>query len=358
VTSTSVIGSELAACLTRVTKPDERSATDGRAWDSDIWDAIRDLGYPLVSIAVESGGSGGTVRDAIDVLVEVGRFAVAAPVHEAGLLGGWLLSEAGLPIPGCAVAAAAPGAGQVSLRRVGANWTLTGRVGSCAWGPVAERIVLLVPGSGVPARHFVVSVALSAARAVASLSLAGEPRADVLFTDVVLAEDEIAVVQGDVDADAFRCRGAIGRAAMMVGAMARIRQMTVEYGGERTQFGRPIRQFQAVAQSLAQLAEQSESSALAVAAATEMFAESPARAAGLAKITAGLAADVVTRTAHQIHGAIGMTREYSLHRFTRRLYAWSAEYGNENYWSARMGRETLREGHRQLWPRISGTSRA
>jgi acyl-CoA dehydrogenase len=180
----------------------------------------------------------------------------------------------------------------------------------------------------------------------------------VLFTDVVLAEDEIAVVHGDVDADTFHCRGAIGRAAMMVGAMARIRQMTVEYSGERTQFGRPIRQFQAVGQSLAQLAEQSESSALAVAAATEMFAESPARAAGLAKITAGLAADVVTRTAHQIHGAIGMTREYSLHRFTRRLYAWSAEYGNENYWSERIGRETLREGHRQLWPRISGTSRA
>ena len=38
--------------------------------------------------------------------------------------------------------------------------------------------------------------------------------------------------------------------------------------------------------------------------------------------------------AHQVHGAMGFTYEHSLHHFTRRLWAWREEFGNESFWAA------------------------
>lgn len=48
---------------------------------------------------------------------------------------------------------------------------------------------------------------------------------------------------------------------------------------------------------------------------------------------AGLAA----RAAHQAHGAIGMTREYRLQHFTRRLHTWRGEFGDETGLNLRLG---------------------
>jgi acyl-CoA dehydrogenase len=56
-----------------------------------------------------------------------------------------------------------------------------------------------------------------------------------------------------------------------------------------------------------------------------------------AKALANTAARVATRAAHQAHGAIGMTQEYRLHQFSRRLWAWRAEYGDPT-WANRLGR--------------------
>jgi len=63
---------------------------------------------------------------------------------------------------------------------------------------------------------------------------------------------------------------------------------------------------------------------------------------------AGLCADL----AHQVHGAMGFTREHSLHRFTRRLYAWRDEFGHEAYWQARVGAWTLELGADAIWDHL------
>jgi alkylation response protein AidB-like acyl-CoA dehydrogenase len=84
-----------------------------------------------------------------------------------------------------------------------------------------------------------------------------------------------------------------------------------------------------------------------------MFAHSPFEAAAFAKIVTGDAATVVATRSHQIHGAIGMTQEYELHRHTRALYAWSSEYGSEDEWSGRLGRDLVGTGSPDLWLRLS-----
>ncbi|SPT51271.1 Uncharacterised protein [Actinomadura madurae] len=50
----------------------------------------------------------------------------------------------------------------------------------------------------------------------------------------------------------------------------------------------------------------------------------------LPKMIADLQAKEAIRCAHQAHGAIGMTREYPLHRLTRRLHTWSLDNSDES----------------------------
>src|SRR3546814_17526555 len=51
-----------------------------------------------------------------------------------------------------------------------------------------------------------------------------------------------------------------------------------------------------------------------------------------AKLRANRAAGVVTSIAHQVHGAIGFTDEYDLHRVTVPLMRWRGAHGNDAYW--------------------------
>src|SRR5205085_10230657 len=77
-----------------------------------------------------------------------------------------------------------------------------------------------------------------------------------------------------------------------------------------------------------------------------------------AKLLASQAALSATRAAHQVHGAIGMTREYRLHHFSRRLWAWRSEYGDGQYWSRRLGRAVAEAGADRLFPLITDGSAA
>jgi acyl-CoA dehydrogenase len=355
VTSPGSIAAAVGSVFSHVGDSTAPGSGAGLGWDGAAWAALAELGYPLVSVPVECGGSGGTLADAVEVLIETGRFGVAAPVLETGLLGGWLLASAGLAVPDGPLAAALAGPTEVSVRRSASGWVLDGRLNSCGWARIADRVVVLVPGSDatVGGQSFVASLSADRLALEPTINLAGEALSTVRLDGVRLAAADAAPVDAGIDPESFRCRGALGRAAMMAGAGLRIREMTLEYASVRTQFGRPLRDFQAVSQSLAVLAEQADCCVLAVRAAAVQFAADPVRAAGLAKITAGLAAEQITARAHQIHGAIGMTMEYPLQRFTRRLQAWCGEYGHESSWSERIGRDTLRAGPDRLWPALS-----
>jgi acyl-CoA dehydrogenase len=50
---------------------------------------------------------------------------------------------------------------------------------------------------------------------------------------------------------------------------------------------------------------------------------------------------VVARLAHQVHGAIGTTREHPLHRLTLRLWSWRDDFGSERHWQQELGRLVL-----------------
>jgi acyl-CoA dehydrogenase len=206
---------------------------------------------------------------------------------------------------------------------------------------VGERVVLVdTTGAGVEK----------------GTNLAEEPRDDLVLNELTLRTvadvPSVALVE-------FPLRAALGRALQLAGAARGALAMAVRYATERVQFGRPIAKLQAVQQSLALAgAEVAAAAAATEAAAREVdrhgFTEA-SFAIAAAKARAGEAAGRVARIAHQVHGAIGFTREHDLRLVTTRLWAWRDEDGSEAYWNDRLGARVLEAGADALWPLLTGT---
>jgi acyl-CoA dehydrogenase len=72
-----------------------------------------------------------------------------------------------------------------------------------------------------------------------------------------------------------------------------------------------------------------------------------------AKSIAADAATIATAAAHQAHGAMGMTQEYPLHNLTRRLWAWTREYGTGPQSADELGELVASAGADALWTAIA-----
>jgi acyl-CoA dehydrogenase len=75
--------------------------------------------------------------------------------------------------------------------------------------------------------------------------------------------------------------------------------------------------------------------------------------AAAAKIRASEAAQEGSASAHQVHGAIGFTKEYILHRYTLRLLGWRDDFGNESHWAVELGNRIAKCGADDLWPLLA-----
>ena len=128
-------------------------------------------------------------------------------------------------------------------------------------------------------------------------------------------------------------------AALQCGIMQRTFAMSLDYCNQRVQFGKLLGKFQAIQQQLSAAAEQVMASTLAAQSAFGCAGPHPGLlAAAMAKARTSEAGALVAATAHAVHGAIGMTDEYDLGVFTRRLHDWRTAYGAENHWHALVGR--------------------
>lgn len=136
---------------------------------------------------------------------------------------------------------------------------------------------------------------------------------------------------------------AASTAAQMAGAMDTVLATTVRYAGERSQFGRPIAKFQAVQQQLSVLAELTTASRIAAELGCQETTEGELNvlAAAVAKARASEAAGTVVSIAHAVHAAMGITEEYDLQLYTRRLIEWRTDYGSAGYWNRRVGDAVL-----------------
>ena len=326
-------------------------AAKREGWSPGLWLIVEEAQLPLVSIAEEAGGAGGTLSDLAAVLRIAGRYAAPIPLAETALAG-WMLASCGLPVASGPLACGPVHGETVTARPRGAQWILSGSLRRVPWARIAQRLVVLVDG---PTGAMVTCVDPKLCRVSPGRNLAGEPRDDVVLDDVIVAENLVAPAAPGVDHAALRLRGALARSLLMAGALERALELAVRYSTERTQFGRKIGQFQAIQQELARFAGEvaaAVAAALSAAGALERGADALLAVAS-AKIRTAQAAHEGSLIAHQVHGAIGVTDEYALHHSTLRLWAWREEFGNEAAWAAELGRAITTAGADRLWPLLT-----
>ena len=339
----------LVASAARLFEGWERTDERG-GWAEGLWDELEKAGLTLTSVPEGSGGTGGSLSEAVAVLRLVGRHAAPVPLAETDILAGWALSASGLPVPGGPLTAAPMRSDEgVVFRRVGAGWAISGRTRRVPAARYAARLVVVGRREG--GGTMVAAVDPGCCEISRGENLAGETRDDVTLDGVRVAGDEVAPAGGGVDEERLRLRGALTRSVLMAGALDRILELSVSRAGERYQFGRPIGRFQAVQQQLATLAgEVAAAGAAADAAVAAAELGDATFEVAAAKVRTGEAAGKAAAIAHQVHGAIGFTERHPLHESTRRLWAWRDEFGAESEWAERLGSIIGGCGPENLWP--------
>jgi acyl-CoA dehydrogenase len=319
-------------------------------FDPSLWATLAESGLTLLTASVSSGGSGAGIAEAAVVLSAAAEYAAPVPLAENDLLAAWLLEVVGLDVPDGPLTS---GSGQVSISP-GDTGTVhvAGTLERVPWARNCEAVTVLGAHQG---DHVVLLVPIEHRTISEGHNLAHEPRDRVQF-DLQLPRDSVVPVD-DVNRE-WLLRGALARTTQTCGAMERALALTIDHASERTQFGRPIGRFQAVQHLVTDAAGEviaaRAACEVAVRTAVQDGIASPAGelAVAIAKSQSARAAGVVSRAAHQVHGAIGFTLDHRLRHFTSRMLAWRDEFGGAREWERRVGDIALTAGE-DLWSLVS-----
>ena len=289
------------------------------------------------------------LSDALNIIRLAGSFAAPVPLAE-NMLATWMQLVVGIePVEG-PLSIAPVRAGDRLLLSQGANgWQLRGSVGRIPWGRIAKGLVVVADCAG---KSYVTLVSReSFSQVVQGENLAREPR-DTIVIDAALSNDAVRCLQEGAGY-LFRL-GAAVRVLQMTGAMEAVLRMTVEYVMQRKQFGKPLGKFQAVQQNIAVMAANVAAAKAAANSACHQFTnDGTDLGIAAAKLRTNEAATIVSKLAHQAHGAMGFTQEYGLHFLTKRLWSWRDEFGNDALWSHKLGHAVCDQGADNLWSLIT-----
>ncbi|MGE0383105.1 MAG: acyl-CoA dehydrogenase family protein [Gammaproteobacteria bacterium] len=162
----------------------------------------------------------------------------------------------------------------------------------------------------------------------------GTRAADVRFDGVRLPADAL-LAQGAAAVDVLEealDRATLARLAEAVGAMEACLQVTSAYIKERRQFGQPIGKFQALQHIMSDMfVDTQESRSMLFHGIAHIDDPDPAvrkRAVSLAKFAIGRAGHAVAAGGIQLHGGYGVTDEYVISRYFRRLMAIEKAFGD------------------------------
>ena len=340
--------------LSELCGPEVVTAAEDGIRSHALWRTLEESALTRAWIPETLGGPGTSLADGFAIVRLAGTHALPAPFAET-LLAGWLASDAGLEPPqGPLTVAPVDGASSIGLE----GDALSGSAARVPFARVCGHLVVVFEsGDSGSMTKGVALVDRSACAIEPGSSLAGEPSDTVVFDGVVpIARSAASAVDR---AERLRRMGAATRAEQMAGALEGCLEQSLQYAADRHQFGRPIAKFQAVQHNLAVLAGEVAAATTSADAAASAIArhgiddERTFLAVATAKIRCGQAAGAGAGIAHQVHGAMGFTREYSLQHRTRRLWAWRDEFDPETMWAIELGRHVAQRGGDALWATVT-----
>lgn len=285
-----------------------------------LWETLLSAGFVDGLLPESADGAGLTLADAWPIMFCMGRHIVPLPYAHTMLARAWLshhqqfLPTGSVTFAPFQVTSAPEGltAHAVNFGLV-ANWVLVQHASQVWLLAVDEATVTQSGGHG-------------------SLD------ADLTWPREVVERGLL----GQWDQPQFRHLMALSLAVLIAGAADRVFEMTLAHANQREQFGKPIGRFQALQQQISEVAELVFGARMATEMACRSSDWQPTlMLSALAKAQTSQTVPRVTAVAHAVHGAIGVTHEYDLQLFTRRLNEWARAGGGQAYWAEVLGREVL-----------------
>ena len=346
----------------------QRFMDEPTGWSRALWQSYAELGLLGLPFEDRHGGVGGGPVETMIVMEALGRALALEPFFATVVLAGGLLR---LGANEAMRAALVPkiAAGDLLLafahaerqsrydladvattaRHDGADYILDGVKSLVIHGDCADRLIVSARLAGVRRDRdglglFVVDAGAAGVSRRAYPTVDGLRAAEVTLSDVRVGPDQVLGEPGKafpliaqvVDA------AIAALAAEAVGAMAAMHELTVEYLKTRKQFGVPIGNFQVLQHRAAEMQIALEE-ARSMAFFATMMAEEPdpaerRKAIAAAKVQIGRSGRFVGQQAIQLHGGIGMTMEYKVGHYFKRVTMIDAMFGDADHHLAELAR--------------------
>jgi len=325
------------------------------------WKQMAELGWLGMPFAEEVGGFGGSAVDTMVMMESIGRGLVLEPFLATVILGGGLVAAAGneeqiesiIPavIEGNMMLAFGYAEAQsrlnlndveTSASKSGEGYVLNGHKAVVYHGGCADKVIISARTSGNSRdvegiSLFIVDKDASGLEIRSYRTVDGQQAADITLSNVTVGANALLGTEGGaspvIEKVVDKAIGAL--CAEAVGAMAAANEITNEYIKERKQFGVAIGKFQVLQHRMVDMymeAEQSKSMADMVAMKLDLGYEvETKKAVSATKAQIGKAAKFVGQQSVQLHGGMGMTDEYSIGHYFKRLSTIEMLFGNTDY---------------------------
>jgi pimeloyl-CoA dehydrogenase small subunit len=336
-------------------------AQSPQGWSRELWAQFAELGLLGLPFEERHGGSAGGPVETMIAMEAFGRALALEPYLATVVLGGGFLRHGG-SAEQCAdlIPQIADGSLTVAFAhterqsrydlydietravRDGAGWTLDGKKGVVVHGDTADKLVVTARVGGSRRDRDGVAAFIVDGK-TAGVSRLGYPTQDGLrAAEITLANVRVGpegalgepgkalpLIERVVDeAIAALC-------AEAVGAMAVMHELTVEYLKTRRQFGREIGSFQILQHRAVDMLialEQARSMAMfATMVGAEENAAERRNAVAAAKVQIGRSGKFIGQQAIQLHGGIGMTMEYKVGHYFKRVTMIDTMFGDADH---------------------------
>ncbi len=322
-----------------------RAAVAAGGFDRTAWNELAELGLTALTVPEAHDGMGQGAIDAMVVAEELGRGIVLEPIAQAFIASSVLSHYAPAEVQNAWLPRVASGEALVVLaqqeRKARYRLDICDAKAAAAQGGCALTATKSIVPAGDQADAFIVpaqldgKIALFLVERTASgvttqgyVTQDGSRAAEVKLANApatLVTTDGLAALELAVDT------GIAAACAEAVGVMDKTVAITVEYMNQRKQFGVFIASFQALRHRVADMKMQLElARSMSYYASLKLGApaDERRRAIARAKVQLGQSMRFVGQQAVQLHGGIGVTDEYIVSHYFKKLTQLEMTYGD------------------------------
>ena len=329
-------------------------------FSKDHWKSFADLGWLALPFAEADGGFGGGPIETMLLMEAFGKGLVVEPYLASVVLGGGALRRgASKAVKDTILPGVIDGTRQlafgyaeeqarfdledvVTSARADANgFVLNGTKSVVQNAATADHIVVSARTSGGQVDRDGITLFLIDAKADGVErdnypTVDGLRASEVKLTNVKVGHDRVIgeLGKGFAILQAVANDAILALSAEAVGAMEILYKDTVEYTGQRQQFGHALSEFQVLQHRMVEMFmeyEQCKSLLFRATLESAQGIEAAQRTVHALKHLVGKAGTFIGENAVQLHGGMGMTEELRIGHYFKRLLVIDAQFGNADH---------------------------